>query len=512
MGLPRGAAPAAAAVVLGVSLALAHAQGPDGPWRTLAQPVSPPAIDRGLVDDGWVPEPRQAPTRRRLARAGGVRGERPGRVIVKFRAEARGLAPSVDIAGIGGLARPAYADFDVIDVAGAAEADALAGQLALRADVEYAQAAHVVHAHYRPNDPLYGQQWNLQALEMERAWDINRGSTASVIVAVLDSGLAFRNGIFEFTADAFDDRGFSYPALGRIAVPFAAAPDLAGPDRFVAPRDFIWNDDLPLDMDGHGTHVAGTIGQVTDNAIGVAGMAFNVRLMPVKVIAGEWDDIFGSPQVGTDDVVARGIRYAVDNGARIINMSIGRDGPPAPAIGAAMRDAVARGAFIAVSGGNDFENGNPIERIAEQAGPIDGAMVVAGVGRDLRRAYYSGVQSYIEITAPGGNSRAGGSAAAIFQQTYDAGLADTFLLPPSAYQAPRFDVFAVRGLQGTSMATAHVTGLAALLYSQGITSPAAIEAAIKQFALDQGAPGPDEEYGHGLIDPRATLRGLGLLK
>ena len=71
---------------------------------------------------------------------------------------------------------------------------------------------------------------------------------------------------------------------GTVDVPFAAAPDLGGSDRFVSPRDFIWNDTDPLDLDGHGTHVSGTIGQLTNNGVGVAGMAFNVRIMPVKVL------------------------------------------------------------------------------------------------------------------------------------------------------------------------------------------------------------------------------------
>ena len=77
-----------------------------------------------------------------------------------------------------------------------------------------------------------------------------------------------------------------YPALGIVDVPFAAAPELgtSGSTRFVAPRDFIWDDDLPVDLDSHGTHVTGTIGQLTNNGLGVAGMAYNVRIMPVKII------------------------------------------------------------------------------------------------------------------------------------------------------------------------------------------------------------------------------------
>ena len=200
---------------------------------------------------------------------------------------------------------------------------------------------------------------------MEHAWDLNPGATRDIIVAVLDSGVAYRSVVRRFNAPAFRASNgvtiFSFPALGDIDVPFAAAPDLAGPDRFVAPRDFIWNDNDPLDMDGHGTHVTGTIGQLTNNSVGVAGMAFNVRIMPVKVIDSLWDDIFRSPFQGTDDVVARGVRYAVDNGAKVLNMSIGRSGPPSPLLQDALLYATSHGAFVSIAAGNDFEQGNPAE-------------------------------------------------------------------------------------------------------------------------------------------------------
>jgi subtilisin family serine protease len=235
-------------------------------------------------------------------------------------------------------------------------------------------------------------------------------------------------------------------------------------------------------------------------------MAYNVRIMPVKVISGMWDQIFASPNGGTDDVVARGIRYAADNGAKVINMSIGRtQGGPAPLIRDAITYAVGKGVFVAVASGNTRDTNNAPNRIAELAPSIDGMVAVGAVGRTLNLAYYSTTGSFVELSAPGGDQRAGGTTGGVVQQT-------TYNRPPSQFRPPRADSFAYEFFQGTSMATPHVSGFAALLMQQGITSPAAIEAAMKKFAPDKGAPGHDDQFGYGLINPRTTLRGLGLAR
>jgi serine protease len=365
---------------------------------------------------------------------------------------------------------------------------------------------------------MYASQWHFPAIDMERAWDIQPGATSDIIVAVLDSGMAFRSITVRYNARfpfRLTPNGPVYPALGLVDVPFAAAPELgvSGSSRFVAPRDFIWNDNMPVDLDGHGTHVAGTIGQLTNNNNGVAGMAYNVRLMPVKIIQGLWDEIFSSPSVGTDDVVARGIRYAADNGAKVLNLSVGRTaGGPAPVVADALRYAVSRGCFIAVASGNTRDAGNQPNRLAQPAPDIAGMVAVAAVGRTLDLAYYSTTGSFVEIAAPGGDQRQGGTSAGILQQTLDLDLLETYERPPSQFGPPRADAFSYSFFQGTSMATPHVSGFAALLMQQGITDPAAIEAAMKQFATDKGAPGRDDQFGYGLINPRATLRGLGLAR
>lgn len=490
--------------------------------RVTVRDTGLPGIDRGLREN----EPPSDPAVRGVRALRGTRAEvrdpvrnrryLSGSVIVKFRARADATAQSSALRGTGasGQRQPSFADFEIVDIPPDADAEAVATQLSLDPNVEYAQPRYRAQPMLRPNDPLYDRQWNFPAIDMERAWDVQPAAGSEIVVAVLDSGVAFGTQTLRYENNTetcqLEFGGPIFDPPGTVDVPFAVAPEL-GQSKFVAPRDFIWEDETPFDLSGHGTHVSGTVGQLTNNGLGVAGMAYNVRIMPVKVIDDEWDCIFNSPQFATDDVVARGIRYAADNGANVINMSIGRAfGGPAPAIEQALRYAVSRGVFVAVSAGNTYEEGNFPSRYAEHATSIAGMMAVGAVGRSLNRAYYSTTNIYVEIAAPGGDQRRDGGTGGILQQTLDLDLLETWAFGPQRLTPPRADAFAYYYLQGTSMATPHVAAFAALLMQQGVTSPAAIEAAIKQFARDLGAAGVDNEYGHGLIQPRAALRGLGL--
>jgi serine protease len=351
--------------------------------------------------------------------------------------------------------------------------------MARNSGVIYAEPDARVLPMYRPNDPLYRYQWNLQKTDMERTWDINRGGRSSVIVAVVDSGVAYT------------DKGS-----------FARAPDLAGVP-FVSPWDFVWDDAEPFDMDGHGTHLTGTIAQATNNNVGVAGIAFNVSIMPVKALYADWDEALGAPYPYGASTVARAIRYAADNGARVINLSLGSL-MPNTATQDALQYAIGKGAFIAIAAGNEANEGNPPLYPAVYAKDMEGAMAVAAVDYDLTRAFYSTANDYVEIAAPGGDTD---------QDANDDGYGDGVLqqtLDFDAVDAGVFDRFTYYFLDGTSMATAHVSGMAALLMDQGITSPQAIEKVIKASATDVGAPGRDNQTGHGVINPRAAIRGLGL--
>jgi serine protease len=238
--------------------------------------------------------------------------------------------------------------------------------------------------------------------------------------------------------------------------------------------------------------------------------------MPIKVCVGHWELQFVRSGAGVPgfapldgggcptDAVARGIRYAADHGAKVINLSLGGD-EPSTIVRDALAYAVGKGAFIAISMGNAYMEGNPTEYPAAYAPSFDGVMSVGAVGPSLQRAYYSSTGPHAEIAAPGGNDLEGGSSGLIWQTSISQTDSD-----PTLVITPRFDRYVQLGAIGTSMAAPHVSGIAALLISQGVTSPAAVEALIKATARDLGAPGRDNEYGYGLIQPRTALLGNGL--
>jgi serine protease len=530
----RGLRPALFLFALPIALLLVVAARSRGHAQTVSpldivMGVGLPGIDDGqMTDASRVPGSPEAARRHGLQASAAVR-ERIGaggvrvitdKLIVRFR---DGLSMSerraaLALASPGAvLERPSDADFDVVRLDPSDDSEIAALRLSQRADVEYAQAAHRLHTQLVPNDPLYkSNQWNLPLIDLERAWDIQPQAGSAIIVAVIDTGVAYTNAMMTTTLAGFTFAGVHYPALGRVTIPYAAAPQLAPSSRFVAPRDFVCGGTAPLDFDGHGTHVSGTIGQSTNDGVGTAGVAFNVKIMPVKVLASVWDVAFGCAvsDGGSDDDVARGIRYAVDNGARILNLSLGSDGPAgsAPVVEDAIRYAVGKGAFVAVAAGNSFEDGNPMQVIAEIASRVDGAVSVAAVDPQKKHAFYSSSGSFVELAAPGGSSRGFGASGAIWQQTFNPDFTDTFLLPLARFGAPRFDVFAYVAYQGTSQATPHVSGVAAMLMQQGIVDPAVIEKVLETFATDLGDPGRDPLYGFGLIEARSALRGLGIVK
>lgn len=327
--------------------------------------------------------------------------------------------------------------------------------------VEYAERNCLMRATFVPDDSYFAFQWNLDngatgGIQMEAAWDLQQGDP-NVIVAILDTGIAY------------EDFGV-----------YRQAPDLAGTN-FVPGYDFVHGDSHPNDDQGHGTHVCGTIAQSTNNGIGVAGVAFGCSIMPVKILAADG--------IGDHFAIAQGIYFAIENGATVINLSLG--GPEDSAtLRTAMAEAYRQGVTVICAVGNEFDEGSPT---AFPAAYDDYCLAVGAVRFDLSRAPYSNVGVHIDVVAPGGDL-------AVDQNDdgyLDGILQQTFVGDPSD--------FAYWFFQGTSMATPHVAGLMALLASRGISDPDVIRAAIESTARDLGPAGWDSEYGWGLIDAAAAL-------
>jgi serine protease len=458
----------------------------------------------------------------------------PGEVLVKFRpgvtrqGQQRALMalrsrPSADALDWRG-------DVAVLRDALQPDARILAQQLREQPEVQYAEPNYLYRFRPRraretrepvratgstgltPNDSAFGDQWNFTAIDLPRAWDIQPGGRSDFIVAVVDSGVTTVNQSFTFPV-------WNGSAIQQISIPYAVSPDLPA-SRLVSPRDFVFGASgaAVLDMDGHGTHVASTLAEETNNAFSLAGVAYNVRIMPVKACLSYWDiqitmsadGVPGFTPPGLSfcpsSAVAQGIRYAADNGAKVINVSLGGTSQSLT-VREAIIYATGRGAFVAIANGNDFEDGNPVNYPAADAGSIGGAMAVAATNRSTRRAGYSGTGSHTEIAAPGGDFDDGGLDGLIWQLTLDPDDNDSFVVI-----FPRFDRYAEVGFQGTSSATPHVAGVAALIMSQGITDPALVERILTATARDLGASGRDNDFGYGLLQARRALFGFGIRK
>ncbi|MCX5644712.1 MAG: S8 family peptidase [Phycisphaerae bacterium] len=327
--------------------------------------------------------------------------------------------------------------------------------------IRYAELNCCMQATFLPDDKLYSYQWNLDntvtgGLRMDEAWNVEQGDP-NVIVAVVDTGVAFEN-------------------YGT----YRQAPDLAQ-TRFVPGYDFVHDNNHPDDDNGHGTHVTGTIAQSTNNLIGVAGVAFRCSIMPVKVMDNQG--------VGSAFTVSQGILFAVNHGARVINLSFGST-QPSTTLQNAVQTAYQRGVTVVAAAGNEYTKSN---QPSYPAAYTDYCVAVGAVRYDLTRAPYASTGSYLSVVAPGGDLTVDQNG-----DGYPDGiLQETFRSDPTQ--------FAYWFLQGTSMAAPHVSGLAALLASHGVTSPAQIRDAMEQTARDLGPSGWDPEYGWGLIDAHAAL-------
>jgi serine protease len=334
---------------------------------------------------------------------------------------------------------------------------------------------------FYPNDPGFVMQWNFLGpfgINMPEAWSLASARNApggrGAVVAVLDTGVAYR------------DVGLS-----------RRAPDLRS---FVRGYDFVNDDPYPIDRNGHGTHVAGTIGESTNNRMGATGIAYGARIMPVRTL-----DATGAGDAVT---IARGIRYAVSHHADVINLSLEFapfvDARDIPDVLSALSYARRQGVVVTTVAGNEA-TASKLPFPARS----DRVISVAATTAHGCRAKYSNAGAQVDVAAPGGgpdaapadndwdrtHCRPGVPGRSIYQETLGRNL--TRFAMPSGYY-------------GTSMAAPHVAGLAALIIASRRLgphpSPAAVQQRIEQTARDIGPPGYDVRYGHGLIDAAAALR------
>src|SRR5438477_11514751 len=273
---------------------------------------------------------------------------------------------------------------------------AILDELRHRSDVHFAEPVVRVQALWVPDDPQFAQQWHLKAAGAPSAWDSARG--AGVTVAIIDTGIA--------PVDDLD------------------------PARLLGGHNFLTGGDDADDDHGHGTHVAGTVAQTTDNGVGVAGMAPLARLMPLKVL--------GADGSGTSVGIADAIRWAADHGARVLNLSLG-GGARSAAMAHAVAYARSRGCVVVCAAGNSGRRG------VSYPAAYPGAIAVSAVGPKGRLAPYSSYGPEVRIAAPGGD-KSQGEEAGVLQETID----------------PASGAGVYRWFQGSSMDATPVSGAAAL--------------------------------------------------
>ncbi|MDD5747901.1 MAG: DUF5719 family protein [Actinomycetota bacterium] len=386
----------------------------------------------------------------------------PGEILVRFKenAGAGKISETMRLIGASSLEKNPYANFDLIRLRDDSK-DALKDALeALRhfSFVAYAEPNYIRSAASTalfpppPNDPDFNKQWNFDDpsgdadINVIEAWsDFSpQGGSSQTIIAVLDTGIAYEN-------------------YGS----YSLAPDLSNTE-FSPGYDFINKDSHPNDDNGHGTHVAGTIAQSTNNSIGVAGVAFNCKLMPVKVLDKKGD--------GADSAIASGIRYSVDNGADILNMSLCGEAQ-SEVLEEAIDYAYQKGAVVCAASGN-----NGTSSVSYPAA-YPACIAVGATNRDGTLTKYSNYGYAIDVVAPGGEGNEG-----ILQQTF------------KVSERPSSG-FAFKEMIGTSMACPHVAGVSGLVKSiHPSWSQKQIKAAILATAKDTGEDGWDAKYGFGLLD------------
>ena len=300
---------------------------------------------------------------------------------------------------------------------------------------EFIEPNYQYKAFEAPNDPDYAKQWNLRSINVESAWEETKG--AGMTVAVIDTGVT-------------------------------KVPDLEQ-TKFVKGYDFVNDKEEATDDNGHGTHVAGTIAQSTNNNYGVAGVAYEANIMPLKVLSG-----YGG---GTVADIAEAIRFAADNGADVINLSLGGPGE-SQVLKEAVDYAYSKGVVVVAAAGNENRNS------ASYPARFPHVISVAATGPSGEKAPYSNFGAGVDISAPGGSKDG-----QILQETID----------------PETGASMFAGFQGTSMASPHVAAVAAMVKASGVETPDEILQVLQQ-SVRKVQEDPLNHFGAGHLDAAGAVK------
>lgn len=326
-----------------------------------------------------------------------------------------------------------------LDVAQNADIPALAQTLAADPEVAYAQPNYRYHLLRTVNDPLSTFQYALNKINAYGAWDVTTGNS-NIKIAIIDSGVRLSH------------------------------PEFAG--RVLPGYDFFNNDSDPSDDVGHGTHVAGIAAAAGDNGEGISGVCWQCSILPIKV---------GGEEGIPNDALALGIRWAADQGARVINLSLGGE-EDAPIIHDAIKYAVGKNVVVVVAAGNSADDGNPVEYPAA----YEEVIAVGATDQNDQRAFFSQIQPYVDVSAPGWN------IASTWNESREL---------PLLYISE----------SGTSMAAPYVAGLAGLLLSINPNLDVnGVRSILMGSTDDLGAPGADWEFGTGRINAARAVAAVRL--
>jgi serine protease len=418
----------------------------------------------------------------------------PGEVVVGYRAPVESVV--VDIRSTTSLAVGSTGATDpegqIVTIPRGTSVAAAAARIRHTPGVAYAVPNYIAHlaGSWIPDDPGRSKQpggwqslqWNFGAavgVNAPEAWSNlaadHRPGGKGVVIAVIDTGVAFRNW------GGFD-----------------RSPDFRG-TRFVDPCDLVLGkivhgrctDTNAVDREGHGTFVAGVIAEATNNAIGVTGLAYGASIMPVRVL--------NAQGLGNSTTIAEGIRYAVQHGAQVINLSLefylGITPGDIPQIVSAIDYAHRRGVVVVAAAGNDASS-----EIAYPA-RVRAVISVGATTADRCLASYSDVGPGLDLVAPGG-----GDDSSVLTDSAchpNRNLPDVYQMTFNNPAHP--DQFSLpRGWYGTSMAAPDVSAAAAMVIASGVIgrhpSPDAVLARLEQTAQPLGTGAPNVDYGYGLLD------------